>query len=106
MPEDDGAGEIDDLEQRVEPEDMPSDSRMVESEWRIKHGAGKHDGRRDERGELDDVTDEDAFAVVPEFNGKALSVGRKLPGAEQAFQSPSAVRSWLVDLCRVTAEAI
>jgi trehalose 6-phosphate phosphatase len=54
----------------------------------------------------DDVTDEDAFDVVPEFNGKALSVGRKLPGAEQAFQSPSAVRSWLVDLCRVTAEAI
>ena len=30
----------------------------------------------------DDRTDEDAFKVVPEFNGQAMSVGRKLPGID------------------------
>lgn len=43
----------------------------------------------------DDHTDEDAFAVVPEFNGQAMSVGRKLPGIDRLFQSPAEVRAWL-----------
>ena len=43
----------------------------------------------------DDRTDEDAFAVVPEFNGHAMSVGRKIPGIDCRFQSPSDVRHWL-----------
>ena len=43
----------------------------------------------------DDRTDEDAFAVVPEFNGHAMSVGRKLPDIHFHFQSPSDVRGWL-----------
>ena len=46
----------------------------------------------------DDRTDEDAFEVMPEFNGHALSVGRKLPGVEDYFKSPSEVRQWLARL--------
>jgi len=43
----------------------------------------------------DDRTDEDAFAVVPDFNGQAMSVGRRFPGVADHFQSPSEVRHWL-----------
>jgi trehalose 6-phosphate phosphatase len=43
----------------------------------------------------DDRTDEDAFKVVPEFNGHAMSVGRKLPGVDEHFKSPAEVRHWL-----------
>lgn len=47
----------------------------------------------------DDVTDEDAFAVMPEFDGVAISVGRTIAGARRAFESPSEVRRWVQDLC-------
>lgn len=43
----------------------------------------------------DDTTDEAAFEVVPEFNGFAISVGRKVPGVNAVFQTPSDVRHWL-----------
>ena len=43
----------------------------------------------------DDHTDEDAFAVMPEFNGQAMSVGRKLPGVDKYFEAPADVRLWL-----------
>ena len=43
----------------------------------------------------DDRTDEDAFKVVPEFNGQAMSVGRKLPGIDKYFECPADVRRWL-----------
>lgn len=43
----------------------------------------------------DDTTDEDAFAVLPEFNGHAMSVGRSIPGADDRFQTPADVRGWL-----------
>ena len=43
----------------------------------------------------DDTTDETAFAVMPEFNGTAISVGRKLLGIDGIFQSPKDVRKWL-----------
>ena len=43
----------------------------------------------------DDRTDEDAFKVVPEFNGQAMSVGRKLPGIDKYFDCPADVRRWL-----------
>lgn len=46
----------------------------------------------------DDKTDEAAFAVVPEFNGIAVSVGRKVPGAQDRFRSPAEVRQWLEHL--------
>ena len=43
----------------------------------------------------DDRTDEDAFKVMPEFNGQSMSVGRKLPGIEKYFECPADVRRWL-----------
>jgi trehalose 6-phosphate phosphatase len=43
----------------------------------------------------DDVTDEAAFAVLPEFDGIGFSVGRELPGVAGFFQAPSDVRAWL-----------
>jgi trehalose 6-phosphate phosphatase len=43
----------------------------------------------------DDVTDEDALGVLPEFCGLGISVGRRLPGATIAVASPEEVRLWL-----------
>jgi trehalose 6-phosphate phosphatase len=51
----------------------------------------------------DDKTDEAAFAVVPEFDGIAVSVGRQVPGAEDRFKSPSEVRQWLERLAESAA---
>jgi trehalose 6-phosphate phosphatase len=51
----------------------------------------------------DDHTDEDAFAVVPEFNGHAMSVGRKLPGVDFQFKSPEEVRRWLERMSETVA---
>jgi trehalose 6-phosphate phosphatase len=46
----------------------------------------------------DDVTDESAFAVMPEFDGIGFSVGRKVPGTAYCFSAPSEVRRWLEGL--------
>ena len=46
------------------------------------------------------MTDEAAFAVVPEFRGLAISVGRKVPGVADRFQTPADVRRWLERLSR------
>lgn len=43
----------------------------------------------------DDRTDEDAFAVMPDFNGYAMSVGNRIPGVHDHFKSPAEVRQWL-----------
>jgi trehalose 6-phosphate phosphatase len=43
----------------------------------------------------DDKTDDAAFAVLPEFNGVAISVGRMVPGVTQRFEAPTDVRRWL-----------
>ena len=43
----------------------------------------------------DDVTDEAAFAVLPEFEGVGYSVGRAIPGLAGCFPGPSDVRQWL-----------
>jgi trehalose 6-phosphate phosphatase len=51
----------------------------------------------------DDITDEAAFAVMPEFRGVAISVGRRVPGILGAFRSPSEVRQWLETLCNNVA---
>ena len=46
----------------------------------------------------DDVTDESAFRVMPEFNGLGFSVGRTLPGTQGFFATPREVRHWLYEL--------
>ncbi len=43
----------------------------------------------------DDVTDDSAFAVLPEFDGLGYSVGRKISGLAGTFHAPSDVRDWL-----------
>jgi len=47
----------------------------------------------------DDITDEDVFAIMPEFRGLAFSVGRKVAGASGNFNMPAAVRDWLQQIC-------
>jgi trehalose 6-phosphate phosphatase len=49
----------------------------------------------------DDVTDEAAFAVVPEFDGLAISVGRMVPGVAQRFETAGDVRRWLERIARI-----
>lgn len=46
----------------------------------------------------DDVTDEQAFAVLPEFGGLGFSVGRELPTLAGFFGTPNDVRAWLYRL--------
>jgi trehalose 6-phosphate phosphatase len=46
----------------------------------------------------DDRTDEDALAVLPEFSGLGISVGRLLRGAMGMVLSPEEVRLWLAQL--------
>ena len=43
----------------------------------------------------DDVTDEAAFAVLPQFEGIGYSVGRSFKGAAGVFDDALAVRDWL-----------
>jgi len=43
----------------------------------------------------DDTTDECVFDIMPEFDGLAISVGRKVPGVTSTFDSPENVRAWL-----------
>ncbi|HZS65025.1 MAG TPA: trehalose-phosphatase [Xanthobacteraceae bacterium] len=46
----------------------------------------------------DDQTDEAAFAVMPDYDGVAISVGRQVRGVAEYFEAPSDVRRWLRDL--------
>ena len=46
----------------------------------------------------DDITDESAFAVMPEFHGMGFSVGRRVSGTAHCFPAPSDVRRWLEHL--------
>jgi trehalose 6-phosphate phosphatase len=43
----------------------------------------------------DDITDEAAFAALPEFDGLGFSVGRRVPGLAGCFATPRDVRQWL-----------
>jgi len=49
----------------------------------------------------DDITDESAFAVLPEFDGLGFSVGRKLPELAGCFPRPRDVRQWLYRVAKV-----
>src|ERR1700761_1819010 len=46
----------------------------------------------------DDVTDETVFAIMPDFNGLAFSVGRRGQGVAGPFDEPSDVRAFLAHL--------
>jgi trehalose 6-phosphate phosphatase len=46
----------------------------------------------------DDTTDEAAFAVLPEFAGMGISVGRTVAGVTCHFETPRQVRRWLKHL--------
>jgi trehalose 6-phosphate phosphatase len=46
----------------------------------------------------DDVTDESVFAIMPDFNGLAFSVGRRAHGVAGHFDEPRDVRAWLAHL--------
>jgi trehalose 6-phosphate phosphatase len=52
----------------------------------------------------DDVTDEAAFEVMPEFNGVAFSVGRDVEGIAGTFETPSDVRRWIAEMGRAGQE--
>jgi trehalose 6-phosphate phosphatase len=43
----------------------------------------------------DDITDESAFGVLPEFDGYGFAVGRQIAGAAGFFSKPRDVRQWL-----------
>jgi trehalose 6-phosphate phosphatase len=43
----------------------------------------------------DDTTDETVFAIMPEFDGIAFSVGRDVAGVSGHFATPARVRAWL-----------
>ncbi len=51
----------------------------------------------------DDVTDESVFAIMPDFDGLAFSVGRRAHGVDGHFDSPSDVRSFLASLLEETS---
>jgi trehalose 6-phosphate phosphatase len=46
----------------------------------------------------DDVTDESVFAIMPDLNGLAFSVGRRVKGVAGHFDEPSDVREFLAHL--------
>jgi trehalose 6-phosphate phosphatase len=46
----------------------------------------------------DDVTDESVFAIMPDYDGFAFSVGRRAQGVAGHFDSPSDVRAFLASL--------
>ncbi len=46
----------------------------------------------------DDVTDETVFAIMPDMNGLAFSVGRRARGVDGHFDAPSDVRAFLAHL--------
>ena len=46
----------------------------------------------------DDVTDETVFAIMPDFDGLAFSVGRHAHGVAGHFSSPADVRAFLAQL--------
>lgn len=43
----------------------------------------------------DDTTDDAAFAVLSDFDGIGISVGRTIPGVAHRFDTPREVRRWL-----------
>lgn len=53
----------------------------------------------------DDVTDEAAFAVLPEFGGIGFSVGREVQGIAGMFEQPRDVRRWIAEMVLTKKDA-
>lgn len=53
----------------------------------------------------DDVTDEAAFDVMPEFDGVGFSVGREVQGIAGMFEAPRDVRRWIAEMVRAEKAA-
>jgi len=53
----------------------------------------------------DDITDEAAFEVLPEFDGIGFSVGREVQGIAGMFETPGDVRRWIAEMVRPKQEA-
>jgi trehalose 6-phosphate phosphatase len=53
----------------------------------------------------DDVTDETVFAIIPDFDGTAFSVGRRARGVDGHFDAPDDVREFLSRLLDGTKPA-
>src|SRR5262245_14011928 len=53
----------------------------------------------------DDTTDEAAFAVIAEFDGLGISVGRRFPDAAACFDTPEDVRAWLARIAQLEQPA-
>jgi trehalose 6-phosphate phosphatase len=53
----------------------------------------------------DDTTDESVFAIMPDFSGLGLSVGRQVAGAINHFDTPAEVRQWLERLAPAESDA-
>src|ERR1700754_3251467 len=53
----------------------------------------------------DDVTDETVFAIMPDFDGLAFSVGRRARGVDGHFDAPNDVREFLSKLLDGTKPA-
>jgi trehalose 6-phosphate phosphatase len=53
----------------------------------------------------DDTTDEAAFAVIAEFDGMGISVGRRFPDAAAWFETPEDVRAWLTRIAQLEQPA-
>jgi trehalose 6-phosphate phosphatase len=53
----------------------------------------------------DDTTDEAAFAVITEFDGMGISVGRRFPDAAAWFETPEDVRAWLTRIAQLEQPA-
>ena len=54
----------------------------------------------------DDVTDESVFAIMPDLDGLAFSVGRRAKGVAGHFDSPSDVREFLAHLLDDERDAV
>jgi trehalose 6-phosphate phosphatase len=53
----------------------------------------------------DDVCDLGVFAIMPDFDGVSVSVGRTMPGVDFCFEQPADVRRWIEQMSRVGAFA-
>jgi trehalose 6-phosphate phosphatase len=54
----------------------------------------------------DDVTDETVFAIMPDLDGLAFSVGRRAHGVADHFDEPRDVREWLARLLDTEKAAV